>query len=464
MRFALVVVLSVFWFSTFSQVQDSTAKYIVSAINLQGNKITKDYIITRELEFQIGDTISAENLNYLIERSENNAFNTGLFHIVTILPNIHDSSISFSILVSERWYVWPIPIVENADRNFNTWWENKDFERLSYGLFLDWHNFRGRNENLQITVQGGFEKALEAAYEFPYINKQKTLGLKFSTGYTSNREVNYTSIDNKREFLKVEEFDIQEQFYANARLTVRGKLYARNEITLGYSSTHIADTLQTVSKEYLKNNALRNEYLYLSYLFKFDKRNYIDYPLTGSMFQFYAVKQGFGLLDNEGLNLLELQTTFNNHFHLFKRFYYANGITGMTNVLDLPPYRFQKGMGYGNNFVRGYELYVMDAQHYIFTKNNVKYELIKPGFKKLNFIPFEKFNTISYATYINVFADLGYAFDELYQSQNSLSNKLLLGYGIGLDFVTYYDIVVRTEFSLNTEGDNGLFLHFKKSI
>lgn len=463
MRFALILSAILIFFSAQAQEKDSTQSWIVSEINLQGNKITKDYIILRELEFQVGDSIQSDRLNYLSDRSKNNVFNTGLFHIVTILPSYNNSEISFTIIVSERWYIWPIPIIENADRNFNTWWQNKDFDRLSYGLLLDWHNFRGRNELLQLTVKDGFERAYEAAYEFPYINKKKTLGLRFSGGYISNKEVNYTSIDNKREFLKVEEYDIQEQFYGNVRLTIRGKLYSRNEFTLGYTNTHISDTLQTVSYEYLNNNDLRNEYLRLSYLFKFDKRNYIDYPLTGTMFQFSAVKRGLGILDNE-VNLLEAEVTFNNHFHLFKRLYYANGVTAMTNILEKPAYNYQRGLGYGNNFVRGYELYVMDAQHFLLTKNNVKYELIKPGFKTFDFIPFKKFNTISYATYINVFADLGYAFDDIYNQQNTLSNKLLLGYGIGLDFVTYYDIVIRTEFSLNTEGDNGFYLHFNKSI
>ena len=40
------------------------------------------------------------------------------------------------------------------------------------------------------------------------------------------------------------------------------------------------------------------------------------------------------------------------------------------------------------------------------------------------------------------------------------SNEFLYGYGLGLDFVTYYDIVFRVEFSANKFGETGLFLHF----
>ena len=40
------------------------------------------------------------------------------------------------------------------------------------------------------------------------------------------------------------------------------------------------------------------------------------------------------------------------------------------------------------------------------------------------------------------------------------SNEFLYGYGLGIDFVTYYDIVFRVEFSANKFGETGLFLHF----
>ena len=36
---------------------------------------------------------------------------------------------------------------------------------------------------------------------------------------------------------------------------------------------------------------------------------------------------------------------------------------------------------------------------------------------------------------------------------NNLTNKILMGIGSGLDWVTYYDVVFRTEYSLNQYGD-----------
>ena len=43
---------------------------------------------------------------------------------------------------------------------------------------------------------------------------------------------------------------------------------------------------------------------------------------------------------------------------------------------------------------------------------------------------------------------------------NNLSNSLLWGNGISLDYVTYYDKLLRIEFSVNHLGEKGVFLHF----
>ena len=68
-----------------------------------------------------------------------------------------------------------------------------------------------------------------------------------------------------------------------------------------------------------------------------------------------------------------------------------------------------------------------------------------------------------YAFYLNTFVDVGYVNDDIYLN-NSLANQFMLGYGIGIDFVTYYDKVIRVEFSTNRLNEFGFFLHFVQPI
>jgi len=85
---------------------------------------------------------------------------------------------------------------------------------------------------------------------------------------------------------------------------------------------------------------------------------------------------------------------------------------------------------------------------------------VKEGKKK------NKFKSLQYAFYLNAFFDMGFA-DQLYpmhELNNQLENSLLIGYGVGLDFVTYYDIVLRIEYSFNRMNEHGFFLHFRAPI
>ena len=123
--------------------------------------------------------------------------------------------------------------------------------------------------------------------------------------------------------------------------------------------------------------------------------------------------------------------------------------------------------------MRGYEYYVEDGQHFGLLKNQLKFAIIPGRVEKINFIRTSKFNTIPLALYANVFVDMGYvyAYQQLAYLQNdlkipfnSLQNAFMLGYGLGLDFTTYYDVVIRLEASLNLMGKPGyIFILLRRS-
>ena len=77
---------------------------------------------------------------------------------------------------------------------------------------------------------------------------------------------------------------------------------------------------------------------------------------------------------------------------------------------------------------------------------------------------FKKFDKFHYSIYINAFGDAGYAVDNLNSSVNPMANELQYGYGIGVDFVSYYDAVMRLEGSFNALGEPGFYINFKKAI
>ena len=73
---------------------------------------------------------------------------------------------------------------------------------------------------------------------------------------------------------------------------------------------------------------------------------------------------------------------------------------------------------------------------------------------------------IPFRIYARLFGDAGYAYNKsnTIMFSNSLTNRVLGTYGLGVDVVTFYDFVLRLDYSFNQLGQNGLFLHIKNDF
>jgi len=97
----------------------------------------------------------------------------------------------------ERWYLWPVPILQITDRNFNAWLQTHDFTRINYGLDLKWYNFTGRMDELDAVFQFGKNHQFSLAYQDPYFDRKKHFGVGFEVGYKNNREIGYLTQDDE---------------------------------------------------------------------------------------------------------------------------------------------------------------------------------------------------------------------------------------------------------------------------
>ena len=69
--------------------------------------------------------------------------------------------------------------------------------------------------------------------------------------------------------------------------------------------------------------------------------------------------------------------------------------------------------------------------------------------------------------YSNVFFDAGYVYDktgEYKMYSNTLVDKIMYGTGIGIDFLTYYDKILRFDYAFNGFGEHGFFILWKAPI
>lgn len=467
MKKAIILFLTLFPIICSAQMLGDGSVIVIDSLVFKGNKITHVNIMRREMELKQGDTLNVIELMARIEQSKLNLLNTSLFNFVTIDTIVTSGKweISIEITVVERWYTWVGIIAELGDRNFNTWWATRDFSRINIGARVARNNFRGRMEQLRFAFQLGRSQKLSLYYEMPYINRQKTTGLIFNVDYGQAHEVGYSTKNDKFLYLRSEEI-LRNEFALSAFVKIRRNITKSHQFGLEYNHYEFADSLLILNPNYSFGNQKKVNFFSLVYQFKADHRDIHYYPLNGWYFDILAKKSGLGIWSGETGNLWYLSPTFRYYKPLSSRFYMSAGLTGKVSSKAVQPYFYQRGLGYGRDFVRGYEYYVVDGKHYILLKTNLKFALFPTRTLQLNFIPSEKFSKIHYAVYLNIFADAAYVagLRNTVDVHNLLPNTLLRGVGVGLDVVTYYDKVVRFEYAVNKWGESGIFIHFVAGI
>ncbi|MCX6281806.1 MAG: BamA/TamA family outer membrane protein [Bacteroidetes bacterium] len=441
--------------------------YVVAGnVSISGNRITHQKIIRRELKFKEGDTLSKAHLPELLAHAKENVFNTRLFNFVTLDTTIdrRTNRMNLHISVIERWYVWPIPYLQLSDQNINAWLQTWDWSKLTYGIDFTFYNVRGRNETLKIITHFGFNQKFGFTYKIPYINRKQTLGLGFGADIDLNHQVAVNTQDNQPYYFNSTGDYPKQLTYAFGDLLLRPNIYVVHTIRLAYSHYYFQDTVLHVPGFSLtfSNN---QDFATLWYQYKNDHRDVQYYPLHGWYFDLeFNHSMPFSLAHNS-----YIKSMFRRYFGLGGRWYYALSMLGKLSLESQQPYYLQRGLGYSREFVRGYEFYVVDGQHYLLFKNNIKFAIIPERVTKLNFISTTKFNTIPLALYVNLFADMGYVYayrqqayglNDVYIPFNSLQNSFMMGYGLGLDFTTYYDVVISLEASMNLMGKPGIYIHF----
>lgn len=435
----------------------------LNSISISGAKKTKPGIIYREITILSGRYYPKVYLEAELQRSRQNLMNTSLFNFVDVNPLYSGDTLNVELKVTERWYIWPSPLFEYVDPNFNTWLQTRDLSRTSYGFLVTQYNFRGRNETLRLRAKFGYNEQYSLSYEVPYINKARKLGLGIYFSYYQNYQVNTGTADNKRLFFTKPGGVAREEFSVGTRFQYRKATYGRHYFSLKFNQVDVSDSIALLFPDYLSQGLSERKFLEIGYQFTHDKRDYSTYPLVGTYYTFSIYKPDINLDNGEPTQVIQSFAQLKKYHNLRKNLYFAYSVTGKHTLYKSLPYYFQRGLGY-SDFVRGYEYYVVDAQHYAIVKTSLKLRLLAPREFKIGFLGKEKFNRLFLAGYLNVNADAGYAVDKLYSNVNPLANTLLLGGGIGLDLISYYDIVVRCEYSFNRLGQSGFFLHFSRPI
>ena len=79
-------------------------------------------------------------------------------------------------------------------------------------------------------------------------------------------------------------------------------------------------------------------------------------------------------------------------------------------------------------------------------------------------MPFTTFRKMPLKVFLALNGDGGYVNNPWNVYDNSFNNRWLMGGGLGLDVVFFFDFVLRIEGSVNHLREPGFYLHFNTSI
>lgn len=425
----------------------------VDTIIFKGNERTKLSILRRELDFFERDSLQVSELPNRIEFNRRKLMNTNLFIWVKSdyhqLPN---GRISIIYEFLEQWYVFAYPLFQLADRNFNDWWSRgKDFDRAIYGLNFRHNNFMGRNEKVIINTETGFNNKYEFVYQNPYLDRKKTIGLLLNWQYASLKNVPYKTISDTLAYKNSNQF-IAEKWTGSIEFRKRFRFYDFQRIEFKYTHANIDKSIAQLNPAYFGQGQLNQNFSQLEYAFSYDYRDFINYPLRGRKLDISVTK--YGLSPREKVDFWETSASAAYFFELGNKFFLASQVKAKISRDTYIPYTNQRGFGYANDLVRGYELNVIDGTGFFLWRNTAKFQLFSRTFH-IPFIPFKQINQIPIAIYPTVFADVGYVYNPFNDSSKN-ANKWLLGTGLGFDFVTYYNFVARVGFPVTNGGKTGM--------
>ena len=445
---------------------------IVKNIIVEGNQKTKTRIIMRELTFNVGDTIPLSKFGKLLEDNRLRIMNTNLFNVVQLNAKNWKSGdlpvdeVNIVITVIENFFVYPVPIFGLADRNFNVWWkeQNHALSRTNYGFSLMHINTTGQRDPLTITIQGGYTKRLGLSYELPYINKKQTIGMFFSGNYGVNRELAVLTKDNKLVFHRDSTKFVFQNVGLTVGMTITPELLSRHVIAMSYSQQSVDTGIVNRNQDYYLENRATQRYLLLSYSFSHDTRDMRPYPLKGHLASINLIKSG--LLPTDDVNALVASIRWSQFGRITKKLTYETVAKVRTALIrGQQPYTFTHGLGYGSDYLRGYEYYVVDGLDYGILKNSLHFELFDKTFDLSQYLKWkilQGFRSLPLKVYLSGNFDFAQArSSELLAKTNPLNNKTIYSGGVGLDIVAYYSWVWQIEYSWNDLGQKGVFLHYK---
>lgn len=462
-RFSLFLI-SIVWCASLCAQPETQSDSIIQVDNIifEGNKRTKTSFLLEVIVLESGkaqsksinDSLLTESINRL---NRSLLFKTVSFRVDTLSPigNLV-TRINVTFELSERWYIWPYPVLELVDPNFNIWWKDKDFSRIRFGLATRIENINGAGDKLYVKGVFGFSKEFRLSYS--KFTRRKW-GFSYGVSYVQYPQLEISNIDAVREF-KRRTPDIIKERYA-ATIGASKQLSARKSLGLSVSAYQsiARDSLLDYNNDYFGvAGKSKLNVVYLSSFFANDSRDYVAFPFSGRYFSLQAQLPIFDGLEPKLVVSADFRKYYDLKHGIFS--FQVQG-QGVLNAGGNTPYEFTQSFRL-YRVPRLFDLYVPNSVQWIQQRNQYLFLIFRKKTIHTNFIPMDQFKHPFVTLAVGPFIDQVYFVNG--NENGGIYNKWLKSAGLSVQLSSYYDKVVRVEAGYNSLGDFGVFLHFTKAL
>lgn len=402
----------------------------VKQIILLGNETTKDDVILREMALKPGTVFDTAAL----ADDQNKIYSLELFNRVECTYSLEDRQATIVVTVSERWYIFPVPIFG---------FKYRDIKKPYYGAALVHQNFRGRNEKILASAVFGYDGWLSLAYQTPKLTEEGDIFFRGALSTSKVRNLNVADAEYDQRIVS-----------GSVSVGKRYGLFTLASLTAGYDQWSISDPSpgRTVSA------SGTDRFITLAAGFLFDRRDIKEYPTEGVYAAFSVAKFGFGESD---VNLTRFRVDMRNYALLGEGISLGARVMGTLLGGGVSPSYLHAYFGYDER-IRGYFSEVLEGDNLVTANVELRLPILKPRYHTISLknLPPE-FSVWRYGLYAGIFADTGTIW---YRGSPFTNLQWYTGYGAGLHFLLPYSLVIRTEYGFNQQGRGQFVLDFGASF
>lgn len=438
----LLVVFSV---STQLTAQDSL--FTIHNIRVEGNDLTEDFIILKQVPIERGEKVSRSKLDYYMNR----VYSFQLFTKVEYRLEAQDElGYDLVISVTERWYWAVLPRFRLLNSSLSDAIKNPSRSKIMYGGSVIHNNLFGRAISASFSALFGYNTEITFGFYNPYllIDDHLSFGVQFHYSVAHSESpymLNYSS-----EYIKYTRFISNSYGYT---------LNPYQSFSLSYSLQSISngDFVTLYPHTVLNAKGAADETLGFSLNYKLDTRDWVEYAREGNFFNLIvSTKQEL----NTNQNYRQSRIDFRTYFHVTDRVSLSSALLHQQYYGELIPYYDHNLHRRDEYSIRSYENLSLENINMFVAKFEARTELIKIRTDEISWISWKQFRFVRWGLFGYLFSDYAYTHRPSsqyialnhyidYTSENPYYDTWLASIGAGIHVALPYSNFLRFEVAVN---------------